>query len=126
MNLLLSDEADEYILLLINAVPISKFDEFIKAIDKKKGWFEELCCCYFETINGNEEYYRFETFEGDTYKLSYEKFLDYVRLSIIRYYLGVECNEIKESLREKIKGTVFESALDNVDASLSIDSPLIG
>mgnify|MGYP000768860231 CR=1 FL=1 len=126
MNLLLNHEADEYILLLINTISMSKFDKFIKAINQKNGWSEELCSCYFETTSENEEYYRFETFEGDTYKLSYQKFLGYVRLAIIRYYLGCESDETKEALKRVIKNTVFDSVLDNVDLSLAIDFPLIG
>ena len=126
MNLLLSSDADEYILLLINTISMSKFNTFVETISRKGNWSEELCCCYFETAKGNEKYYRFETFEGDTYKLSYEKFLDYVRLAIIRYYLGSKSDEAKKLLRETIKNTVFESVLDNVNLSLSIDFPLIG
>lgn len=68
MNLFLSSDADEYIILLINSVSMSKFEKFIKAIDQKEDWIEELCSCYFETENNNKEYYRFETFEGNTYR----------------------------------------------------------
>mgnify|MGYP000714307155 CR=1 FL=1 len=32
MNLFLSSDADEYIILLINSVSMSKFEKFIKAI----------------------------------------------------------------------------------------------
>jgi len=126
MNLLLNSDADEYILLLINTVSMSKFNKFIETINQKGNWFEELCCCYFEVTEENEGYYRFETFEGNTYKLSYEKFLDYVRLAIIRYYLGSKSNEVRNMLKETIKNTVFESLLDNVNYSLAIDFPLIG
>ena len=51
MNLFLSSDADEYIILLINSVSMSKFEKFIKAIDQKEDWIEELCSCYFETEN---------------------------------------------------------------------------
>ena len=57
MNLFLSSDADEYIILLINSVSMSKFEKFIKAIDQKEDWIEELCSCYFETENNNKEYY---------------------------------------------------------------------
>ncbi|MBQ3408395.1 MAG: hypothetical protein IJH12_04225 [Clostridia bacterium] len=124
MNLFLSSDADEYIILLINSISVSEFEKFIKAIDKKEDWIEELCCCYFETEN-NKDYYRFETFEGNTYKLFYEKFIEYVKLAIIRYYLGNKSDEMKKSLRETIKNTIFEQVLDNIDSSLAIDVPLI-
>ncbi len=126
MNLLLNSEAEEYVLLLINAVSMTKFNDFIKAISKKYNWHEELCCCYFETNDNDEEYYRFETFEGDSYRIAYESFLSYVRLAIIRYYLGIDSSKSKETLKEVIKNTVFESTLDNVNSSLAIDFPLIG
>lgn len=126
MNLFLSSDAEEYIILLINGISMSEFENFIKAVDKKEDWIEELCCCYFETENYKKEYYRFETFEGNTYKLSYEKFIEYVKLAIIRYYLGNKSDEIKKSLRETIKNTIFEQVLDNIDLSLAIDMPLIG
>ena len=58
MNLFLSSDADEYIILLINSISMSRFDNFIKAIDKKEDWIEELCCCYFEK-ESNKEYYGF-------------------------------------------------------------------
>ena len=35
---------------------MSKFEKFIKAIDQKEDWIEELCSCYFETENNNKEY----------------------------------------------------------------------
>ena len=40
MNLFLSSDADEYIILLINSISMSRFDNFIKAIDKKEDWIE--------------------------------------------------------------------------------------
>ena len=124
MNLFLSSDADEYIILLINSISMSRFDNFIKAIDKKEDWIEELCCCYFEK-ESNKEYYGFETFDGNTYKLSYEKFIEYVKLAIIRYYLGNKSDEMKKSLKATIKNTIFETVLDNIDLSLAIDIPLI-
>lgn len=124
MNLFLSNDADEYICILINSISMSRFDNFIKAIDKKEDWIEELCGCYFKKEN-NKEYYEFETFEGNTYKLSYEKFIEYVKLAIIRYYLGNKSDEMKKSLKATIKNTIFETVLDNIDLSLAIDIPLI-
>lgn len=126
MNLLLSNDADEYILLLINSVSMQQFNEFIECIDQKKNWYEELCCCYFETNNEMYEYYRFETFEGNTYKLAYDEFLKYVKLAIVRFYLGSKDEKIKKSITESIKNTIFKSSLDNIDTSLMIDVPLIG
>ena len=67
----------------------------------------------------------FETFEGNTYKLFYEKFIEYVKLAIIRYYLGNKSDEMKKSLKETIKNTIFEQVLDNIDLSLAIDMPLM-
>ena len=124
MNLFLSNDADEYICILINSISMSRFDNFIKAIDKKEDWIEELCCCYFEK-ESNKEYYGFETFDGNIYKLSYEKFIEYVKLAIIRYYLGNKSDEMKKSLKATIKNTIFETVLDNIDLSLAIDIPLI-
>ena len=95
MNLFLSSDADEYIILLINSISMSRFDNFIKAIDKKEDWIEELCCCYFEK-ESNKEYYGFETFDGNIYKLSYEKFIEYVKLEIIRYNLNNKRDEMKK------------------------------
>lgn len=126
MNLLLDDVVDEYIVLLINTISMSNFNTFVTNICQKKNWSEELCCCYFETQDDGYEYYRFETFEGDTYKLSYEKFLDYVKLAIIRFYLGSEDDGIKKSIADTVKNTVFDSCLDNIDMSLATDTPLIG
>ncbi len=125
MNLLLSSEANECIILLINTVSMSKFENFIKAVNQRKDWNEELCCCHFEIVDENKGYYLFETFEGNTYKLSYEQFLEYVKLAIIRYYLGSKNDEMKISLKETIKNTVFESVLSNINLSLEIDVPLI-
>lgn len=125
MNLLLSNEADDYILLILNTVPMSKFNSFITSIDKKANWSEELCCCYYEQINENESY-RFETFEGDTFRLSYQDFLKYVKLAIIRFYLGCEEDNMKKSILSSIENTIFKSVLDNIDTSLKLDIPLIG
>ena len=75
--------------------------------------------------NDNKEYYQFETFEGDTYRMSYNDFLDIVKLAIIRFYLGTDDVEIKESLKEYIKNTVFDSVLDNIDSSLASGVPLV-
>lgn len=46
--------------------------------------------------------------------------------SFIRFYLGCENEDTKKSIEEAIKGTHFESILDNVDLSLDINLPLIG
>ena len=126
MNLFSSCDADEYIIFLINSVSMSEFENFIKSIEQKKNWYEELCCCYFEIGSDNKEYYRFETFEGNTYKLNYEKFIEYVSLAIIRYYSGNISDKMKKSIKETIKNTIFEKVIDNIDSSLAIDMPLIG
>lgn len=126
MNLLLSNEADEYIILLINSIPMSKFNSFIKHISQKKNWSEELCCCYFETLNDDFEYYRFETFEGLTFKLSYDEFIKYVKLAIIRFYIGSKDEKSRNEIMESIDNTVFKSILDSIDISLAINTPLIG
>lgn len=125
MNLLLSDEAEEYIIFILNSVSMSEFTNFIAAIDRKANWYEELCCCYFEQAN-EYEYYRFETFEGNTYKLGYDEFLKYVKLAIIRFYLGCEEDNMKKSILSSIENTIFKSVLDNIDTSLKLDIPLIG
>ena len=80
MNLFLSSDADEYIILLINSISVSEFEKFIKAIDKKEDWIEELCCCYFETEN-NKDY--FKNYYSRRYK-SYPQF------------------DLKEKLKKKI------------------------
>lgn len=126
MNFLLYHEADEYIVMILNDLSKSEFFRFIKCIDQKAYWSGELCSCFFETANENDEYYQFETFEGNSYKMSYGEFLKYVELAIIRFYLGSKDDKDKETIKEVIDNTIFESVLDNVDPSLAIDKPLVG
>lgn len=126
MNFLLYHEADEYIVMILNDLSKSEFFRFIKCIDQKMYWSGELCSCFFETTNEGDEYYQFETFEGNSYKMSYSEFLKYVELAIIRFYLGSKDDKDKETIKEIIENTVFESVLDNVDPSLAIDKPLVG
>jgi hypothetical protein len=57
--------------------------------------------------------------------MSYNDFLDIVKLAIIRFYLGTNDVKIKESLKEYIKNTVFDSILDNIDPSLASGVPLV-
>ena len=57
--------------------------------------------------------------------MSYDDFLDIVKLAIIRFYLGTDDVEIKELLKEYIKNTVFDSVLDNIDSSLASGVPLV-
>lgn len=125
MNLLVNNEANEYVELLINTLPARHFQKFIECVNKKENWTAELCWCFFEKSDDNKEYYQFETFEDDTYRMSYDDFLDIVKLAIIRFYLGTDDVEIKESLKEYIKNTVFDSVLDNIDSSLASGVPLV-
>ena len=122
MNLLVNNEANECVELLINTLPARHFQKFIECVNKKENWTAELCWCFFEK---SDEYYQFETFEDDTYRMSYDDFLDIVKLAIIRFYLGTDDVEIKESLKEYIKNTVFDSVLDNIDSSLASGVPLV-
>ena len=117
MNLLVNNEANECVELLINTLAACHFKKFIECVNKKENWTAELCWCFFEKSNDNKEYYQFETFEGD--------FLDIVKLAIIRFYLGTNDVKIKESLKEYIKNTVFDSILDNIDPSLASGVPLV-
>ena len=117
MNLLVNNEANECVELLINTLAACHFKKFIECVNKKENWTAELCWCFFEKSNDNKEYYQFETFEGDTYRMSYNDFLDIVKLAIIRFYLGT--NDVK------IKNTVFDSILDNIDPSLASGVPLV-
>ena len=103
MNLLVNNEANECVELLINTLPARHFQKFIECVNKKENWTAELCWCFFEKSDDNKEYYQFETFEDDTYRMSYDDFLDIVKLAIIRFYLGTDDVEIKESLKEYIK-----------------------
>ena len=125
MNLLVNNEANECVELLINTLPARHFQKFIECVNKKENWTAELCWCCFEKSDDNKEYYQFETFEDDTYRMSYDDFLDIVKLAIIRFYLGTDDVEIKESLKEYIKNTVFDSVLDNIDSSLASGVPLV-
>lgn len=100
MNLLVNNEANECVELLINTLAACHFKKFIECVNKKENWTAELCWCFFEKSNDNKEYYQFETFEGDTYRMSYNDFLDIVKLAIIRFYLGTNDVKIKESLKE--------------------------
>ena len=125
MNLLVNNEANECVELLINTLAACLFKKFIECVNKKENWTAELCWCFFEKSNDNKEYYQFETFEGDTYRMSYNDFLDIVKLAIIRFYLGTNDVKIKESLKEYIKNTVFDSILDNIDPSLASGVPLV-
>lgn len=92
---------------------------------RKKTGQPSFVGAFFEKSNDNKEYYQFETFEGDTYRMSYNDFLDIVKLAIIRFYLGTNDVKIKESLKEYIKNTVFDSILDNIDPSLASGVPLV-
>ena len=125
MNLLINNEANECVELLINTLPARHFQKFIECVNKRGSWTAELCWCFFEKSDDNKEYYQFETFEDDTYRMSYDDFLDIVKLAIIRFYLGTDDVEIKESLKEYIKNTVFDSVLDNIDSSLASGVPLV-
>lgn len=128
MNLIvendLKNEKDFDIILLINSISESKFNSFIKKISSKSNWSEELCCCYFETSD-NSEYYRFETFEGNSFKLTYDEFLYYVRLAIIRYFLECKTYENKKILEDVIKNTILSPVLNEIDESLSTGFPLV-
>lgn len=125
MNLLVNNEANECVELLINTLPACHFKKFIECVNKKENWTAELCWCFFEKSDDNKEYYQFQTFENDTYRMSYDDFLDIVKLAIIRFYLGTDNVKIKESLKEYIKNTVFDSVLDNIDPSLVSGVPLV-
>lgn len=125
MNLLVNNEANECVKLLINTVPMCHFKKFIECVDKKENWTAELCWCSFENSDDNKEYYQFETFEDETYKMSYDDFLNIVKLAITRIYLGTNDVKIKESLKEYIKNTVFDSVLDSIDPSLESGVPLV-
>lgn len=128
MNLLFSDdlnsEKDFDVILLINTISESSFNDFLMKISSKGDWVEELCCCYYE-MDHEKEYYRFENFEGNHSMLPYEQFTNYVELAIIRYLLA--CSPEKRILSEKIVNrTIFVSALDNVEESFSTGVPLVG
>ena len=127
MNLIVNSdlikESDFDIILLINAVSPTYFHSFIKTIAEKGDWHEELCCCYFETID-NVEYYSFETFEDNNFRLTYDEFSHYVKLAIIRYLLGWKYDEDKKKLEEIVKNTSFSSVLNEVDEAYSIGLPL--
>ena len=125
MNLLVNNEANDFVDFLINTFTARHFQKFIECVNKKENWTAELCWCFFEKSDDNKEYYQFETFEDDTYRMSYDDFLDIVKLAIIRFYLGTDDVEIKESLKEYIKNTVFDSVLDNIDSSLASGVPLV-
>lgn len=128
MNLLFSNDLkskkDFDVILLINTISESNFNDFLMKISLKGDWVEELCCCYYET-NHEKAYYRFENFEGNHSLLPYEQFVNYINLAIIRYLLA--CSPEKRISSEKIVNrTIFASALDNVEESFSTGVPLVG
>lgn len=125
MNLLVNNETNECVELLINTLQACHFKKFIECVNKKENWTAELCWCFFEKSDDNKEYYQFQTFEDDTYKISYDDFLDIIKLVIIKFYLGTDDVKIKESLKGYIKNTVFDSVLDNIDPSLASGVPLV-
>lgn len=124
MNIFVNYEVNECVVLLINSIPACHFKKFIECVDKKENWAVDLCWCYFEKSDDNKEYYQFETLEDNTYRMSYDDFVDIVKLAIIRFYLGTD-DVNKESIKEYIKNTVFDAALDNVDPSLASGVPLV-
>lgn len=117
-------ESDFDITLIINALSPKCFLSFVERIAEKGDWYEDLCCCYFEFID-NIEYYRFETFEGNKFRLTYNEFLYYVKLAIIRYFLDWESNEDKKQLELIVKNSSFSSVLNEIDESYSTGIPLI-
>ncbi|MDO4156307.1 MAG: hypothetical protein Q4D37_05970 [Oscillospiraceae bacterium] len=125
MNLLVNNEANECVALLINALPACQFKQFIECVNRKENWTAELCWCFFEKSDDNKEYYHLQTFENDSYIIHYNDFLDIVKLAIVRFYLGTDDVKIKESLKEYIKNTVFDSVLDHIDSSLASGVPLV-
>ena len=125
MNLLVNNEANECVELLINTLPACHFKKFIECVNKKENWTAELCWCFFEKSDDNKEYYHLETFENNNYRIYYDNFLNIIKLAIIRFYLGTDDVKIKESLKEYIKSTVFDSDLDNIDPSLASGGPLV-
>ena len=126
MNLLVNNEVNECVALLINALPVCHFKNFIECVNKKENWTEELCWCAFEKSNDNKEYYVFETFEDETYTMLYEEFLEVVKLAIIRLYLGANDDKKREILKEAVKNTAFDSVLDNIDPSQASSIPIYG
>ena len=80
MNIFLSNEKKEYIVLLINTISKKKFVQFIEYINQKKKLvvFSKLL---IEIMNIIVQV----TFKGNnTYKLSYIKFLKFMKLAILR------------------------------------------
>lgn len=124
MNLLINGEGNECVILLINTIPRAHFIKFIDSVIFKENLASELCWCSFEIEDG-KEYYRFETFEDETYELSYSEFVDIVKLAIIRFYLGTDDKEMKDALEEHTKNTIFDSILDNIDPTLDSGIPLV-
>lgn len=121
MNLLVNNETNECVELLINTLQACHFKKFIECVNKKENWTAELCWCFFEKSDDNKEYYHLETSD----RIYYDDFLNVIKLAIIRFYLGTDDIKIKESLKEYIKNTVFDSVLDNIDPSLASGVPLV-
>lgn len=117
-------ESDFGAIMMIESVPPSTFHKFVKAIAEKADWCEELCWCYFEMID-NVEFYLFETFEDNNFRLTYNEFLHYVKLAIIRYFIGWKNDEDKKKLEEIVMKTSFSSVLNEIDESYSTGFPLI-
>ena len=128
MNLLVDSdlikESHIAVFFLINGVSPQFFHRFIKAIDKKGDWNDQLCSCYFETID-NVEYYRFETFEDEISRVTYNEFIHYLKLAIIRYLFAWGGEEDINKLKEILKNTSFAFILDEVDESYLTEIPLV-
>lgn len=123
MNLLVEGEADECVIMLINAIPGMYFTKFIDEVINKRNLSSELCWCEFKNLD-DYEYYHFETFMDDIYEISYSDFIEIIKLAIIRYYIGT-CDERKILLKEYVKNTIFDSILDNIDSSMDSGIPLV-
>ena len=117
-------ESDFGATLMIQSVLPSTFHKFVKAIDEKGDWVTELCSCYFEKSD-NEEFYRFETFEYECFRSTYNEFIYYLKLAIIRFFLDWEYEEHKKILEEIVKNTSFSSVLNEIDESYSTGIPLV-
>ena len=88
MQLLSYDDLKEKthfcLILLINDFGKDKFENLVESINQKKPLLAELCSATFENKDG-EEYYYFDTDEGETIYILYDEVQYYKKIALDRY-----------------------------------------
>lgn len=93
------------VILLINGVGKSRFIDFVRAIKNKKDWSENLCGGYY-CIDEKGEFYELESDEGNTLRLTYEQFVNYVIIAAKQYMSVCEDEDEKLVIKEILQNFV--------------------